>query len=220
MQDESNPYVVLHNKVWDQGYPNIYGAQIPIASNWNLSYLGMALHQHADKEVVSFLKYGWPANRLPTVPPPSVNMCNHKSATDHPEYIWQYIFKELQSGHIVGPFNSIPFIGRVGVSPLSTREKKSSTHRRTILDLSFPGGSSVNDHTSKDDYMGHVITLKYPTVDMLACRIYELGTKCRLYKTNLLSAFKQLGLDPPDIDLFGFVWEDLIFFYRVLVMGH
>ena len=69
------------------------------------------LHDYHDKEVVEFLRYGWPANRLPSMPTPAVSFLNHKSATDHPRFVQKYLEKELALGAVMGPFENIPFEG-------------------------------------------------------------------------------------------------------------
>ena len=83
--------VKLSENVMSHGYPNVYGARIPLSSKWNLELFSTLLEGYHDREVVEFLLYGWPANRLPTMPSPTISHVNHKSATDHPDYINKYI---------------------------------------------------------------------------------------------------------------------------------
>ena len=174
----------------------------------------------ADKQVIDFLRFGWPANRLPSAPPPTINTINHKSATMYPNEIRKQLRQLLLDGHIIGPFKSPPFLDRCGVSPLSTREKKASSARRLIVDLSYPEFASVNSHTSTVDYLGMPIDLSYPTIDDLARRVHQLGKSARMYKKDLLAAFFQIGWDPADAELFGVFYECMYFFFTVLVMGH
>ena len=133
--DSTHDDVTLAHRVKREGYPNVYGARIPVKSNWNLEVMSDLLQDYPDKEVVEFLRFGWPANRLPGAPNPTVNLTNHKSATEFPEFINNYLLKELQEGASFGPFDHIPFQGRVGVSPMSTREKRDPSKRRVIMDL-------------------------------------------------------------------------------------
>ena len=53
-------------------------------------------------------------------------------------------------GAMIGPFEKVPFKTRVAISPLSTRLKHDSDKRRTILDCSWPVGSSLNDGIDKN----------------------------------------------------------------------
>ena len=204
-----------------RGYPNVYGAHIRVLSCWNFEYLNTMLVEYPDREIIEFLKYGWPANRLPNMPPPTINWENHASAVNFPQAVESYLQNEINEGAVMGPFHSIPFDnGLVGVSPLSTRAKKDSSERRIILDLSYPEGYSVNDWTPKDTYLGMHVDLKYPGADDLAIRVYKLGTHCRMYKRDASRCFRWIPLNPHDYQLFGYVWNGFLYFDRVLAMGH
>ena len=50
-------------------------------------------------------------------------------------------------------------------SPLMTREKPGSAHRRVIMDLSYPKGKIVNAEIVKDIYLGLPCILTLPTID-------------------------------------------------------
>ena len=218
--DHTHPAVQRANDVRRGGYPNVYGARIPASSKWSCDTLQDLLKNYDDKEIVEFLKFGWPANRLPNAPKPIVTHKNHESAVMHKNYIFEYIQSELDAGSLIGPFHTIPFTNRVGVSPLSTREKKDGYSRRTIMDLSYPKGGSVNDHIPKNSYLGIKISLVYPTVDDLAKQLKKLGRGALMWKRDLKRWFRQIPLDPMDVELFGFTWEGLYYFDLVLVMGH
>ena len=112
--------------------------------------------------------------------------------------------KEKQYGAILGPFKSNPFDEKVTISPLSTVSKKDSEDRRVILDLSFPKGDSVNDHVSKDFYLGERINLTYPGVDDLVDIIKTKGRCCFLFKCDLRRADSLLMIDPGDASLVGY----------------
>ena len=214
--------VLLANTVKCHGFPNVHGAKIPVQSDWKLDAFEKLLGNYHDKEIIDYLRYGWPANRLPGIKNPTINKVNHASATQHPDFVDKFIDKEVKVGVLMGPFEEIPFTGdRVGVSPLSTRPKKGSeTDRHTIVDLSYPEGSSMNDGISKDNYMGFGISLKFPMVDSLAKRMHELKHDCWFFKRDLSSAFYQIPLDPADYELFGIYWKGLYDWYKKLVMGH
>ena len=188
--------VSLAMQVKRQGYPNVYGARIPVQSGWNLNKFGHLLRNYHDNKIIEFLRYGWPANRLPQAPSPSVTTQNHLSAREYPDAINQYIEKELRLGAMFGPFSTPPFVGHVAVNPLSTRDKKDSGKKRVIMDLSYPDGASVNDQIPKDSYLGLATNLTYPTVDVLAERIAALGPNCLIFKRDLARAFRQVPLRP------------------------
>ena len=53
------------------GYPNRFGARIPVKSKWNLERLEQLLQGYEDKEIIEWIRFGWPTGRLPTLPPPA-----------------------------------------------------------------------------------------------------------------------------------------------------
>ena len=65
-----------------------------------------------------------------------------------------YLQNELHFNSVVGPFKSNPFLQPIGISPLNTRDKKDSTEKRIILDLSFPDSLAVNEGIDKSQYLG------------------------------------------------------------------
>ena len=136
--------VELCQRVMKEGYPNAWGARIPVYSPWNLELFKSLLHDYHDWEIMEWLTYGWPISRPPNWKDPIPTFCNHTSANLFPSEINKYVDKELGREGICGPFFGVPFHNRVGVSPLSTRDKKESKDKRIIMDLSWPIGDSVN----------------------------------------------------------------------------
>ena len=61
----------LHERVIQNGNPNRWGARIPVKSGWNLVLMEELLRNYEDKEVVEWIRYGWPTGRLPTLPAPA-----------------------------------------------------------------------------------------------------------------------------------------------------
>ena len=183
------------------GYPNKFGAKIPIDHKWNLDLLEQKLQGYHDLDIIEWLRYGWPSGRLPTMGAPAKTFKNHKGATDYPKALNRYIQKEKAKDAVIGPFNIIPFQNNVGISPISTRPKKGTEDRRIIIDLSFPPGEAVNDGMIRDNYLGEYVKLTFPRVDDLALRIYTLGKDAMMFKIDLSRYFRQLPLDPGDYSL-------------------
>ena len=48
-----------------------------------------------------------------------------------------------------------------------TRNKPGASHRRVIIDLSFPDGEAVNSKISKDQYLGTDFILTLPSIDLI-----------------------------------------------------
>ena len=208
-----------HLEVRRKGYPNRWGAQLEIKTNWNLELMEQWLHDYEDKDVVQWLRYGWPTGRLPMLPPPSISRKNHKGAMEFPQQMDKYIQKELENGAIMGPYQKIPFRDNVGISPLGTREKKGSEDRRVKLDLSYPIGAAVNDGIPKDSYLGLPAHLCFPRTDDFAFRIFQLGKGCCMFKIDLSRYFRQIPLGPGDYSLIGYIVGGKIYFDKVLPMG-
>ena len=59
--DHDHPQVQLAGYVKATGVPNIYGAQVPVKSKWNLQLLKALLTDYHDQEIVQFLRGmgGW-----------------------------------------------------------------------------------------------------------------------------------------------------------------
>ena len=77
----------------------------------------------------------------------------------------KYNKEEVGFQAMLGPLNHKPF--DLHISPSTTREKSDSDARRTIMDLSFPKGLSVNDGVLKDTYLGMNFQMHYPSVDSI-----------------------------------------------------
>lgn len=207
------------NKViLESGVPNYVGCKIPVYSSFNMEFLKERLRDYSDAEVLGFMEYGWPVSHNGSEVP---NHCdrNHGGATSFPVEIDKYLKSEVSNSAVLGPFIHDPFVGRSAFSPLNSVEKKDSEERRVILDLSYPKGKSVNDGIEKGQYLGEEFKLMYPTVDSLVEIIKSKGQGCLLFKRDLKRAFRQLPVDPGDIHLLGYKWDEHLFFDRVLPMG-
>ena len=211
--------IQLHNRVKQGGYPNAWRAKVPVRSNWNVDLFQVLLQGYEDAEVVEWIRYSWPISRPPNVPDPTPIYVNHQSANKYTEQMIKYLNKEISHGAVVGPWKEVPFKSRIVVLPLSTREKKDSTERRVLMDLSWPVGMSVNDGIGKDQFMGFWCKLTFPTVDAIAKRVSEVGTHAKLYKIDLSRYFRQLPIDPYDYSLLCFTFLGNVFFDVMAPMG-
>ena len=114
--------------------------------------------------------------------------------------------EELDHGAILGPFKSKPI--NLHVSPFMTRDRPDSQWRCSIVDLSLSCGASVNAEVQKDTYLNSNLALTYPSVDQIVDRILKLGPGSLIYKIDISHAFRQLKVDPGDIDLLGLKMGD------------
>ena len=70
-----------------------------------------------------------------------------------------------------------------------TRDKPDSATRRTIVDLSWPKGQSVNAGVQKDKYLGSDFILNYSSVNDIVKRLIELEPGSLLSKVDISLAF-------------------------------
>ena len=201
------------------GMENIQWAQVKWGCKWDIEAMRQMMGQEGDLEVCDLLEYGFPLDIDEEGYEPQITMENHGSAKKFPSKIAEYLKKETEKGRMIGPFYKNPFDCKIAISPLSTREKKCSSDRRIISDMSWPPGNSVNDRLSKDWYRGERVDLIYPTVDDLARKIYEIGPAAMMFKTDLKSCFRQYFVCPKDIRFLGLQWEGKIYFDLVFCMG-
>ena len=75
------------------------------------------------------------------------------------------IIQEEVGFQAMGPLDSKPF--DIHISPFMTRELSDSNFRRTIMDLSFPKGLSVNDRVLKDTYLGTDFQMPYKSIESI-----------------------------------------------------
>ena len=118
----------------------------------------------------------------------------------------------------LGPFASPPFKEFV-ISPLNSVPKKESAEQRLILNLSYPEGDSINEGIHKDQYLDIDEKMWLPSIDQLAQKIRELGPGCKIFKFDLKRGYRQIFLDPKDVNLVGFKFDGEWFFDCTLSMG-
>ena len=157
-------FVEAHCVVAATGQPNYLTARIPVPSRLNIPAWRFFLRDYHDNIVCNFLEYGWPIGYVrDTVP--IFSLRTHRGALDYPDSVSKYLTSEIELGRVAGPFRSAPFADGFVISPLNTVEKRDSSERRVIVDLSWPCGSSVNDGILSDSFLGVPIDLHYPTID-------------------------------------------------------
>ena len=212
----SNP-LIAHKLVRQSGRPNFLGNRIPVDSKLNIKNWRFHLQDYWDKQIVDLLEYGFPLDFDRDAPLLSTEE-NHASATKFNKDVSTYINEELKHGAMLGPFKNKPI--DLHVSPFMTRDKPDSTVRRTIVDLSCPHAYSVNAGVSRDEYLGSKFLLHYPAVDDIVNKLNELGPGALMFKIDISRAFRQLKVDPGDIDLLGlkqdsyFIDQSVPFGYR------
>ena len=172
------------------GEPNYLGVQIPAVSKLNIPFLKSHCHRSDDELTIKFLQYyGCPIGVDKSVKLSTKPVSNHKGAREFPEQINAYLSKECQLGACLGPLQESPFTQPCHISPINSVEKRGSSDRRVIVDLSFPkNGGSVNSAIRNELIAEEAITLRYPTIDNLVDLVVRKGRGCALMKRDLSRA--------------------------------
>ena len=192
----------IYRAVSARGMYNFQGARIRVPSGLHIHKWRHYLVDYHDPTVVDYLNFGWPINFNRASPLRSTPE-NHASATQHMQHIDHYVQVERGHGALLGPLGG-HLAGRTHISPLMTKPKKESIHRRVIMDLSWPAQASVNDGVNTESYIDGPATITLPTVDYMCQRLLQLGPGAYMYKTDLARGYRQLRVDPNDWPLLGF----------------
>ena len=111
-----------------------------------------------------------------------------------------------------------PVVLQLGVhcSPIGVIPKRHKPNKwRLIVDLSSPGGASVNDGIDKQ-----ICSLSYTSVDAVVERILDLGKNALLAKLDIKQAYGMMvPVHPQDRLLLGMEWEDYVYVDKALPFG-
>ena len=72
---------------------------------------------------------------------------------------------------------------------------------------------------AKDIYLDTPYELNYPSVDCITNSLRNLGPSAQIYKIDISRAFRQIKIDPGDIDLLGIKFQDKYFIDRSVAFG-
>ena len=184
----------LYYDVRNTGVPNHVRKQVP--SDLKCDVWDEYLHDYHDKDILQYLRYGWPV-KYEADRPPRPTLHNHASARRNKAAIDAFITKELRLHALLGPFHDQPFSEWTQISPSMTRDKPDGSGKRVIIDLSFPEGESVNDGIQKMDTSSYSL----PTPLDLAELMLRASRGAWLWKSDLSRAYRQLRIDPLDYPL-------------------
>ena len=88
------------------------------------------------------------------------------------------------------------------------------------MDLSWPKGLSINNGVDKDTYLSTSYLLNYPSIDNITASLCKLGPAAQLFKIDISRAFRQIKIDPGDIDLLGMKFQDHYFLDLSVPFGY
>ena len=180
-----------------------------VVSPLNVAQFASDLVGHPDRQAVSFvlqgLQHGFrlgfkPARRLKAA------KRNKPSAFQNPHVIDDYLAREVSRCRVAGPFPSIP-IPNLQVSSFGVKPKTGQPGKwRLIIDLSFPGGYSINNGISADEFSMHYITL-----DQIIHMVAKHGSRAMMVKFDVETAYRNIAVHPEDWYLLGMKWRGQFF---------
>ena len=209
--------IKVSNIIKSSGVPNHKLAKFSVPSSFNIPAWQSYLSNYRDPLLIEYLQYGFPLSLVQNSFKARISTYNHSSADNYAESIDTYLKEEISYGAIMGPFQKPP-LSDVNVAPMLTRPKDTNT-RRVIVDLSYPRGHGLNSFvTSK--YDGHNFTLTYPSIDDIVDRVSQLGHNALIYKVDLKRAFRNLKIDPADMNNLGLYWQGNYYIDLAIPFGY
>ncbi|XP_067283608.1 uncharacterized protein [Pseudorasbora parva] len=188
-------------------------------TNPGTSQIAHELANHPDKNFTQYLlkclDEGFNPG-LESLPTSSLICKNLQSANAEPEAVDTLIVKELESGFMIGPFDSPPF-KLFRISPIGVATRKFSGKKRMIIDLSAPHNNtqpSINSLIPLEEF-----SLCYHNIDQAIHLIKNAGYGAWLAKVDITSAFKVMPIHPDFWHLFGIRWRGKFFFAVRLTFG-
>jgi len=174
-----------------------------VKSPLNYEFWKQELSIHPDQEFVKTLlkhiKYGvdigYLGNQFSCISP------NWPSAYTYQDSVRKNILSNAEKGRLEGPFYAPPH-QFFRASPLGAFPKKRSKKIRTIHDLSWPPGESVNEFINKHDY-----AFSFSTIDEAVRRCQQYDTPY-MVKLDITDAYMHCVVRPEDRHLLGFTWEE------------
>ena len=139
---------------------------------------------------------------------------NFPSARQHPMLVRGYIADEVKQGRLLGPVPGhlapLCHCSPIGIIPKPHQPGK----WRLIVDLSSPGGHSVNDAISPQ-----VAHMQYASVLDAAAMIRHLGPGTLMAKMDLQNAYRVLPVHADDHPLLAIKWDQNTYLDTALPFG-
>jgi len=139
---------------------------------------------------------------------------NKPSALQHAAVVDEYLAHEVSLGRVAGPFTSPP-LPNLQVSSFRVIPKRGQPGKwRLIVDLSSPGGASVNGGINPDEF-----SLHYITVDKVIRLVSQFGRGALMAKFDVESAYRNVPIHPLDRYLLGMKWRHHFYVDLALQFG-
>ena len=126
---------------------------------------------------------------------------NLSEADQDPQVIRDKLQKEVQLGHMVGPFAEPPFPDLI-CSPVGLVLKKESSDLCMIMHLSYPYGGSINNFINLEK-----AATKYQSFQDTVKLVVQQGHFCLLAKGDVKSAFRVVPIVLRHLRCLGIYFE-------------
>ena len=123
------------------------------------------------------------------------------SAYQYEPQVIQMLQNDIERGRKAGPFDKPPF-KNFRCSPLAAFQKRNSLKIRTIHDMSFPPGQSVNEYIDASK-----CSVKYVTVHDAVEMIKKHGRNSLMAKVDMEDAYKHIVVNPNSWHLLGSCYD-------------
>ena len=139
---------------------------------------------------------------------------NKLTAFKHPKAIDDYLLNETRLGRVAGPFTISPLrhlhISSFGIIP----QKGQPGKWRLIVDLSSPGGYSVNAAIDSEQ-----CSMQYVRVDDIIRMVIRYGQGALMAKFDVEAAYRNIPIHPSDRHLLGMKWRNQFYVDLALPFG-
>ena len=152
---------------------------------------------------------------MSSFPDPGEPCKNSAAAQSKPEITLELINKEIEKGHMLGPFDSPPLEGMV-YSPIHLVKKAGSKGKYCLIhNLSFPyDGKSVNSCILPGN-----ASVKYKYIDNLINLAVELRENIFGCRIDIQHAYRNLWLKFWQIKYMGFTWQGKFYINVTMPFG-
>ena len=123
-----------------------------------------------------------------------------------PHIVQNKIDKEILEGRVTGPFPERPIDTSIGLVP-----KKTPGEYRLIHHFSYPHGFPVNDFIDPQ-----LASVQYTSFDEAVFMMQDIGPNCKLFKMDLINAFRLLPVKTNDFPLLGFKFNNQCYIDKAL----
>ena len=222
MPDNPNIDPQTLNEMFNLALPGPNFVQKKVKMNSNLNIDAWREFEHiirpSDPYLIDNLEFGFcmgiDQSKFVSVPP-----TNHKTARQEFTEVDNFIVKHWKAGAILGPYKSNPLSVPVFTSPLQVVTGNSGK-KRTVVDMSYPKGSSINDAIPNqwDQIPGFEGSFHLPTHDDI-CNIILRTPDPLMYITDLSAYYLQLPVDICDLPYMAMAWRKCLWFFRRLPFG-